>query len=158
MLKLLVVGLFGITATVGGLWLNQYLELRSNHENADTTLAAKPLQVKTEMTGIPVVLDGVVTGYLVFQISSTIDQAKLPSSEFDVAPYILDASIRASYQSTETGLEKFNAAYFEKLAENIREKTNQKLNVEIVSAVNVEQFNFVPKEDIRGKVNPGGHQ
>jgi hypothetical protein len=152
MLKLLAIGLFGVVATVGGLLLNQHLNKQSSSTENSATEGVKSLQIKTEMTGIPVVVDGLVSGYLVFQISSTIDTTKLPSLEFDAGPYVLDAAIRASYQSTEAGVLKVNANYLKQLSESVREEANKKLNAEIVTAVNVEQFNFVPKDEIRGNL------
>jgi hypothetical protein len=152
MLKLLAIGLFGVIATVGGLLLNQHLNKQSSSTENSATEGVKSLQIKTEMTGIPVVVDGLVSGYLVFQISSTIDTTKLPSLEFDAGPYVLDAAIRASYQSTEAGVLKVNANYLKQLSESVREEANKKLNAEIVTAVNVEQFNFVPKDEIRGNL------
>jgi hypothetical protein len=152
MLKLLAIGLLGVVATVGGLFLNQHLNRQSSSTENSATEGVKSLQIKTEMTGIPVVVDGLVSGYLVFQISSTIDTTKLPSSEFDAGPYVLDAAIRASYQSTEVGVLKVNAKYLKQLSESVREEANRKLNAEVVTAVNVEQFNFVPKDEIRGNL------
>lgn len=158
MLKLLSVGLIGACATLSGLWLNVYLkkmdDLKAKSEAGQVAL----VQLKTEMTGIPVVVDGDVSGYLVFQLASTIDAAKLPSKEFDVGPYLLDAAIRSSYQSTVDGKLNFNAAYLEKLAQLVRDDANRKLSVDAVVDVNVQQFNFVPKADVRGNVLAGSQK
>jgi hypothetical protein len=157
MLKLLSVGLIGICAAFGGIWLNHYLkkqdQMRATDDKEELTLT----QVKTEMTGIPVVVNGGVSGYLVFQISSTIDPSKFVSQDFDVAPYLLDAAIRASYRSTEDGSLKFDSTYIMKLTELVREEANKKLAKDTVVAVNVQQFNFVPKDDVRGNVLAGSH-
>jgi hypothetical protein len=157
MLKFIIIGLFGIMATAGGLFLNRYLDQQSKLAEPTTEVQAKLLQVKTEMTGIPVVANGLVSGYLVFQISSTIDSSKLPASEFDVGPYILDAAIRASYQSAEIGTQKINGIFIKKLSEIIIEEANLKLGGPVVTAINVEQFNFVPKDEIRGNIKSGSH-
>ena len=158
MFKSLLIGIFGIVATLGGLWFNQYVNLQPSAEELADAPPVKPVQVKTEMTGVPVVVDGDVTGYLVFQMSSTVDPSKLSSPDLDVVPYIIDAGIRASYQSTEAGVQKFNAVFVKKLSDLVREEANKKLNGEAVLAVNIEQFNFVPKEEIRGNAKAGGHK
>ncbi len=158
MLKLLTIGFLGVVASLVGLWLSQHLKQQAAAADAAAKVENVPLQLKTEMTGIPVVTDGSVSGYLVFQISSTIDTSKLASQEFNVAPYILDAAIRASYQSTEDGAQKFNANFIKKLSALVQVEANNKLNAEIVTAVNIEQFNFVPKEEIRGNMSTGGHK
>lgn len=158
MLKLFAVGCLGVFASIGGFGLNQYMIQQANAVESVASAEDKVLQVKTEMTGIPVIVEGAVSGYIVFQISSTIDSSKLLPPDLNVVPYILDAAIRASYQSTEDGLLKFDAVFIKKLADLIRVETNKKLNAEIVAAVNVEQFNFVPKNEIRGNVLSGSHQ
>ncbi len=155
MFKLLSVGLVGVCASLGGLWISHYLQNQDRLKAASEAGQSTLVQSKTEMTGVPVVVNGEVSGYLVFQLSSTVDSSKLPSKEFDVAPYILDAAIRASYQSTDDGSLDFNAAYLGKLAALIRDEANRKLSVDAVVDVNVQQFNFVPKGDVRGNVLAG---
>jgi hypothetical protein len=157
MLKFIIIGLLGIIATMGGLLLNRYLDQQSKLAETTNDVQAKPIQVKTEMTGIPVVTDGLVSGYLVFQISSTVDASKLPTAEFEVGPYILDAAIRASYQSAEAGAQKFNGNFIKKLTDKIIEEANMKLGGPVIKVVNVEQFNFVPKDEIRGNKKSVGH-
>lgn len=157
MLKYLAIGLVGICASLGGLWLNHHLKDHGHSQVAGTTDQTIIAQIKTEMTGIPVVANGEVAGYLVFQISSTIDSSKLPSKDFDVSTYLLDSAIRASYKSTENGALIFNALFLEKLAVSIREEANKKLAIDIVLAVNIQQFNFVPKTEVRGSVLAGSH-
>jgi hypothetical protein len=157
MLKFVVLGLLGACASFGGVWFNFHLKEQllkdiSNHENHSALVS-----LKTEMTGVPVVVDGNVSGYLVFQISSNIDPSKLSSEDFDVGPYLLDAAIRASYSSTEDGSLTFKAAFLETLANAIRDYANEKLKSAVVTDVNIEQFNFVPKGDVRGNVLAGSH-
>ena len=53
---------------------------------------------------------------------------------------------------TGDGSLKFDAIFIKKLCEKIKEEVNVKLASEAVLSVNLEQFNFVPKEDIRGTV------
>jgi hypothetical protein len=155
MLKLLSMGLVGMLAVLSGMWLDHFLDNQTVSNTSAKDGKSLEAQVKTEMTGIPVVANGMVSGYLVFQISSTVDTAKLAVPEFDVAPYLLDAAIRASYQSTQDPHLEFNAKFLETLAEQVRIDANTKLAGEIVKAVNVQQFNFVPKSEVRGNVLAG---
>jgi hypothetical protein len=155
MLRFLTVGMVGIIASVAGMGISGYVSKKDHPSETDGTAVANLTQLKTEMTGIPVVTKGEVSGYLVFQISSTVDTSKLMTKEFDVAPYMLDAAIRASYESTEDGALDFDASFFEKLAQLVLEEANRKLRAEVVIAVNVQQFNFVPKGEVRGSVLAG---
>jgi hypothetical protein len=152
MLKMIAIGMLGAMASVGGVWLNQYVAHQGTESTDTDSIENKLLQVKTEMTGIPIISNGDVIGYVIFQISSTIDVSKLPEPEFNVSPYILDAAILASFESTENGELKFNPAFLRKLGMLIQETANRKLNSPVLTAVNLTQFNYVPKADIRGNV------
>ncbi len=155
MLRLLFIGFVGATSAIGGLWLNELRQQRAHESEVTGLTDNKPLQVKTEITGVPVVKDGQVAGYVVFQISSTVDGSKLDTPELNVSPYILDAAIRASYMSTEDGSMQFDAPFIQRLSDLIVKETNAKLKGDVVRSVNVEQFNFVPKDDIRGSIHTG---
>jgi hypothetical protein len=152
MLKLLVIGVLGSGAALSGVYGKLFMDQRAQNAEADAGHNSSMTQMKTEMTGVPVIIEGRVLGYVVFQVSSTIDAAKLPSPEFDVGPYLLDAAVRASFQGADDGLLKYNAVYIEHLTEQLRRETNQKLGADAVVAVNIEAFNYVPKEDIRGNL------
>ena len=76
--------------TIGGIWLNQFMTHMDEAEKSHDVGENSPQQLKTEITGIPVVVEGKVSGYLIFQISSTIDVSKLPSRDFNALPYLLD--------------------------------------------------------------------
>jgi hypothetical protein len=154
----LVIGLVGSCASLFGMWSSQYLGQHRQPKESSELVESQTRQLKTEMTGIPIVRDGHVAGYIVFQVSCTINASKLTPSDLNVAPYILDATIRASYESTADGKLEFNAKYIQRLSELIMEASNQKLKADIVSAVNVEQFNYVPKDEIRGKVLSGASE
>jgi hypothetical protein len=150
MLKFIIVGLVGCGAALGGVMVKKIMDEKSAAAATAGENQQSLTQIKTEMTGIPVITQGQVAGYLVFQISSTVDSSKLPSPEFEVSPYLLDAAVRAGFQSMDDGIVKYNAAFLEHLTETVKRQTNQKLSTDAIVAVNVEAFNYIPKEDIRG--------
>lgn len=150
MLKFIIVGLVGCGAALGGVMVKKVMDENSAAAATTSENQQSLSEVKTEMTGIPVITQGQVAGYLVFQISSTVDGSKLPSPEFAVSPYLLDAAVRAGFQSMDDGVVKYNAAFLDHLTETVKRQTNQKLGAEAIVTVNVEAFNYIPKEDIRG--------
>jgi hypothetical protein len=153
MFKFLLVGVLGCVASLAGLMANKMMHEAPAAAHAEG--ASKVVQVKTDMAGIPVISKGQVTGYLVFQVSSTIESDKLPSPDFSVAPYLQDAAVRAGFQTVADGITTVNAALIEALGERLRREANQRMGADIVVAVNVEAFNYVPKEDIRGNMLAG---
>jgi hypothetical protein len=153
MLRLAVIGLLGSAASLAGVMASKLMQdSHATPETASQTLQ----QVKTDLTGVPVIAGGEVEGYLVFQLNSTIDASKLPKPDFVVQPYLADAAIRASFQVAKDGTQNFNATFLQDLSEQLRAQVNQKLAADIVVAVNVEAFNYVPKNDIRGRMLKGG--
>jgi hypothetical protein len=155
MLKLLAIGLIGVCTSFAGMALRLHMNSMSNGKSIAVESGPEPTQVETDMTGIPVVVDGQVSGYLVFQINSTVDRSRLASKELDVSPYLLHAAIHASYESTEGGPLPFNSAFIQRLSGLIKDQANSLLGHDAVAAVNIKQFNFVPKNDVRGNVLAG---
>ena len=122
--------------------------------------AAQPVgeqlqQISTELTGVPVITNDAVTGYVVLKVSSMIDAAKLPVKELVVQPFLTDAAFRATYAFSEHGFSRIRPKDLETLSDNIVRMANEKMGASVVRTASLEQFNFVAKGEIRGMLmNP----
>ncbi|MCA0432941.1 MAG: hypothetical protein LCH46_06725 [Proteobacteria bacterium] len=149
MMKLLLVGLLGVTAAGGGVYLSQALNAPAGEgESADHEPQLQ--QISTEITAVPVVIDGRVLGYLVVRASSTIDISKVPSPDMILNPYISDSVFRAAFEFSANGMREIRVAEVKSFADTVMKLANEKFGKDAVKAVNLEQFNFVPASQIRG--------
>ena len=74
MFKFAIVGLIGALSTAGGAVLALNMQSAPQGETEQHSEASIE-RVSTELTAVPIVHDGKVTGYLVLKVSSTIDRA-----------------------------------------------------------------------------------
>jgi flagellar basal body-associated protein FliL len=153
MIKLIIVGLIGAASTMLGVWYNVHSSQSSSAEHEQAASSAVP--VSTEVTGIPVLSDGAIKGYLVFKVSTTIDTKKLADEKFDLGPYILDSAIKAGYEKATDIIKGMTAEQAESLSERIKHHVNTRFGQEVVQTVNLVQFNFVPDSQIRDMIVTG---
>ncbi|MFN0192259.1 MAG: hypothetical protein ACKVP5_09835 [Aestuariivirga sp.] len=155
MIKLVMAGVVGIAGALGGSFFGYDLLLAGPEAHEEQTAGEELQQISTELTGVPIVTNNVVAGYVVLKISSVIDASKLPSKEFVIQPFLVDAAFKAAYAFSDVGFSRIRPKDLEVLAGDIVRMANEKLGANIVRTASLEQFNFVPKGEIRGMLmNP----
>lgn len=154
MFKTLLVGIWGVLMAFAGMYLHMHLKqsAAASAEAAAKENQPKIEQATTELTGVPVLVEGRVQGYLVFRLDSTFDRAKLPSAEMNINPYLTDAAFRASYDFASKGSMKVRRQDVEGITSAIQAMVDDKLGKGVVLAVNLEQFNFIRSDEVRGNL------
>jgi hypothetical protein len=151
-IKLILAGAWGVVAAFcGAYFLRDFMFAKSTGAN-DVSQTAIVEEVKTEVTGVPIVLNSEVQGYIIFNVSSLVDTSQIPSKGLGLAPFLADAAFRASYEFAQHGLVKIRASDIETVTNNIKSTANRKLGKAAVLSVNVEQFNFLRRDEIRGSM------
>jgi hypothetical protein len=150
--KLILVGLTGVLAALGGSQFGYDAISAAQSDHAADKTEQAIVQISTELTGVPILNNGEVSGYVVLRISSTIDSMQLPTKDFNVGPFLVDAGFRATFGYTGIPFGRIKPSDIEHLTLKIRTDANAKLGTEAVKQVNIEQFNYVPKAEIRGKI------
>jgi hypothetical protein len=113
----------------------------------------KPQQIeglehkKTQPISVPMIAGGGVAGYVVAQFVYLIDPRALKQLSVPPDVFITDEAFRMLY------VEKVDFNHLEKydvpaLTKSLVKKVNQRLGGDIVKDVLVEQFNYVPKDEI----------
>lgn len=149
MLKLVAVGIVGaLSAFCGAAFaLMQDTAVASG----DVVVAAAQIEnVTTELTAVPIVVGGKVTGYLVMRLSSKIDRAQLASSEETLLPQLSDAAFRAAFDFAAGGVSEIKARHVEEFSAEVIRLVNIRLGKDVVKEVNLEQFNLLSSSQIRG--------
>ena len=106
-------------------------------------------QIATEMNGAPVIVDGRVEGYIVFRTRSLVDRSKLSDPKLDIAPFLLDATFASTYSHFDKGIPNIRADDIQQLTLLVADYANKKLGAEVVRNVELEQFNYVPRDKVR---------
>ena len=152
MLKFLIAGIWGALMTGTGIFVGEFFGQGS--ETFATTKAKKSgiEQTVTELTGAPIIVDGKVLGYLVFRIRSQVDTSKLPNAKFEISPFLISAAFEVAYEFYQNGIQTIAPHDLEKISQQIANKTNEKLGSNLVTDVEMEQFNYVPSDKVRQNI------
>jgi hypothetical protein len=158
MLKMMVTGLVGVIAALVGAQFGYDILFAKQPVAKSGEPGEHLVTITTDLTGVPVVFDNAVAGYVVLRISSLVDPAQLPADDASAASFLVDAAFRATYGFSERGFDKMKPQDIKFLTDEIARLANEKLGSTAVHVVNLEQFNFVPKSDIRGKMLEPKHK
>lgn len=155
MLKLVAVGIWVILVTAGATFASVYLGSSNSGEGKEKPDAGVE-ELTSEMTSIPVMRDGDITGYLILQLSFAADKAVLDEKKLDPMPFMKDAAFRVIFASTDIDFRHLKKDDLDQLTANIAKEANTRVGAELVRDVLLQQFNFVRKEDIRTNWIGGG--
>lgn len=150
MLRLAISGLW--VALVTGASAYFAATLMSAEGSADATgeiIAPEFVELKTEMTSVPMIRGGEVLGYVIIQLSYSVDKDVLEEIKIEPKPYLVDAAFRGVFSSSQTDFRRVRSSDLDALTERIATEANRRLGRNLVQQVLIQQLNYVRKEDIR---------
>lgn len=141
-------GIWVIFVTAGATVASVYLGGPASSSSADLDdLGVEELTA--DLTSVPIIRGGDVSGYVILQLSFAADRALLDDKKLDPMPYIKDAAYRVVFTSSEIDFRHLRSGDLDKLTDGIASEANRRLGANIVRQVLFQQLNFVKKEDIR---------
>jgi hypothetical protein len=148
MLKLALLGIWVIFITAGATFASVYLGgSATNSPSESEDLGVENLT--SDLTSVPIIRGGDVSGYVILQLSFAADRALLGDKKLDPMPYIRDAAFRVVFTSSEIDFRHLRSGDLDRLTDGIATEANRRLGAKIVRQVLFQQLNFVKKEDIR---------
>jgi len=115
------------------------------HESAVSGLEYK----KTKPINVPMIADGGVQGYIVAQFVFTADAATLKKLPVPPEVFLQDESFRALYSDEKLDFRHLEKYDITKLTKTLVSKVNERLSMDIVKDVLVQEFNYVSKDDMK---------
>jgi hypothetical protein len=102
---------------------------------------------KTAPINVPMISNGTVEGYIVAQFVYLADEGALREMSVPPDDFITDEAFRELYSSNVdfNHLEKYDV---ERLTKALTEKINHRLEKDIIKAVLVAEFTYIPKRDV----------
>lgn len=163
MIKTILLGLWIAAVTCGAtLVAAKYFTESGQPVNAKQLADTGAEEVKTDVLSIPVIRNGDIIGYVIFQLSFVADKTELEKLKMSPAPYLVDAAVRTIYANPEVDSRRLDEKDLIALTNAIRIEANSRVGSEIIRQVLVQQINFVRKDEIRTNwigakpVEPGG--
>ncbi len=147
MMKYLMVGVWAVLAALGGAYGGHAYVTRPPPPATES--AAQITQFRTDMTGVPILQRGQVTGYVVFQMVLEADVNKFADPKMDPQPYFMDAAFRAIFENTDRGFSDLRPKDLDKLTGDVVRIANERMGEGVVKQALIEQLNFIRRDEIR---------
>jgi len=156
MVKFIIMGLWVLLVTLGGLFIGYGMTNKSQVESVDIEIGAqgKRTQGSTETMNVPVMVEGGVKGYLLVQLTYIMDEKIQSDINLELAPFVHDA-IFAEFFGAYTDVLQVEKMRFEPSRQRIIDNVNQRFGALILTDLLVQQFNFITVEKIREQQERG---
>jgi hypothetical protein len=106
--------------------------------------------VKTRMISVPMIREGALQGYVMAQLTFTVDAKIHKEMPIKPAEYLLDEAFRAIYAESDIDFRNFKKQDLAGMAKHITENVNKRLGQPLVDDVLIQELNYLPKESVRG--------
>jgi hypothetical protein len=158
-LKLVVIGVWVILVTAGATYGSVYLATSKGSTSSTDEPDLGVEELKSEMTSVPIMRNGDISGYLILQLSFAADRRLLAERKLDPLPFLMDAAFRVIFARTDVDFRRLRSKDLEEITVAIAAEANNRIGSGFVRDVLLQQVNFVKKEDIRTNwINDSGDQ
>jgi len=154
MVKFIIMGLWVLLVTLGGLFIGHGMTNKAPVETVDIEIEGeeKRAQADTEIMNVPVMVDGEVKGYLLVQLTYIMNEKLI--ADLEIAPFVNDA-IFAEFFGAYTDVRQIEKVRFDPSRQRIIDTVNQRFGSLILKDLLVQQFNFITVEKIREQQERG---
>ncbi|MFE1602424.1 hypothetical protein [Methylobacterium sp. ID0610] len=104
---------------------------------------------KLRAINVPIIAEGALQGYVVTTMVFTADAKLLHTLAVPPSSFVIDEAFRQIYGDASLDFRRVAKYNINKRLTEIRNKVNERLGAEVVKDVLVEDFNFVPRKDVR---------
>jgi hypothetical protein len=145
-IKLLVLGLAGVAATLAGSFLAMIFgapqEVRSEKKEPEVEM------VKFDVISVPIIRRAKIQGYVVVRIAVLAYSAELKIARPILTAFASEAAFRAIYEEEAFDFTALKPVQIAALAEKITELTNARLLRPFLKQTAIESLNFVSQTEI----------
>lgn len=152
MIKTLAIGLWVCVASLGSSYVAASMQGPAHEEKKSPTYFAGLDWRKTEGITIPILSKSKISGYVLARFVYTVDGETANTLAVPPDPFILNDAFTAVYQASDFDFEHPERYDLEALKTRIKESVNKRFGQEIVHEILVEQFDFLPKDEMAPKM------
>ncbi len=148
MIKTIIAGIWVCIVTLGAAY--GAFQWQANQKPDDNKPKIQKEAVKTRMISVPIILEGALQGYVMAQLTFTIDSKINKEMAIKPQEYLLDEAFKVIY--SEGGIDFRNAKKQDLvgMTTRIADNTNKRLGQPLVEDVLIQELNYLPKEQARG--------
>lgn len=147
-MKLLLTGLWVVLVALGAAYGGAlYFSPNSGSASANAASAAPVIQTqKTRVINVPVVIDGVLRGYVAAQFVFMQDSNLGKTLQVSPDIYLLDEAFRAIYSDTSLDPRHVEKYDLKALTARLVQATNARLGVPLIKDVLIDNFSYIDKD------------
>jgi flagellar basal body-associated protein FliL len=152
MIKIIAIGIWIVVATLGSGYVAASMSAPTAPEvPPDPTYFAGLDYRTTEVITVPIIAENAIRGYVLAAFVYTIDGETAGKLAVPPDPFILDEAFRAVYSASGFDFQKAEQFDLVALTGSIRDAVNARYKQEVIHEVLIQQFDFLPKEDVGGE-------
>lgn len=150
MIKVVLLGVWLCAVTLGAAYGAMSWKAKSTAEVAHAEAGPVVLQqMQTKVLNIPVIKDGALQGYVLAQFVFTVETEKLKELSTKPDVVVVDEAFKLIYTGEAIDFRTMRKSDIAALSKLILANVNKRLGEAIVHEVLVQEFNYLPRDQLR---------
>ena len=151
MLKIIVIGIWVVAVALGSVYFSVNMSM-TPEEDPEAKRLASLETIRGDVTSLPVIENGKVTGYFLTRLSYVGDKAKLAEIHIPIDALITDELFTTLVGSHVLDLRDNSGFNLDEFRKTVKEAINKKLGEDAIEDILVEQIDYLSKSDIRSNI------
>jgi hypothetical protein len=152
MIRLLLGGLWVCVVTAGTSYGVAYWKEGGSSLAAKDEFVEGGLQYhKTRVLSVPMVESGSVQGYIVARFVYTVEAKTMSQLPVPPDPFVVDEAFRKIYADDRLDFKALARYDLSILTSDIKKRVNERMRLDVVQDVLIDEFNYVSKEEFQKK-------
>jgi hypothetical protein len=149
MVKLIFVGVWACLITLASSYAAS--AWKASQEKAATAALAIPNveYKKTKEFTVPKVADGAIQGYVIAELSYSLDPAAPKELAGPLETILLDEAFRYIYADDSIDFNNMKKYDLQKMTKTLAQNVNVRLNGSVVKDVTIQEFNYMTRADMK---------
>ena len=151
MIKMIVSGVWVCLVTLGAAYMAFQWQVNAKPvDPAHKSFNANKEAVKTRMISVPIIIDNALQGYVMAQLTFTIDSKLNKEMPIKAQEYLLDEAFKVIYSEGTIDFRKAQKQDLVSMSRHIADNANKRFGAQLVDDVLIQELNYLPKEQARG--------
>ncbi len=151
MIKIVGLGAWVLAVAVGSSYVTASVRENAAVSGDEPTYFAGLDYRRTEGISVPIIADSQIKGYVLARFVYTIDGRLVANMAVPPDPFVLDEAFRSIYAVNGFDFERPERYDLPALTASIRDAVNVRFGSNVVREVLVEQFDYLPKNELGGE-------
>ncbi|WP_158816259.1 hypothetical protein [Methylocapsa sp. S129] len=150
MVKLVLVGVWACLMTLASSYGASYWKASQEKAAAAVAQASPNVEYKkTKEFNVPKIADGAIQGYIIAQLSYSVDSSAPKNLATPLEAFLLDEAFRYIYADDSMDFNNMKKYDLQKLTKTLVQNVNTRLNANVVKEVLIQEFNYMTRSDMK---------